>query len=359
MINKIMGFFVQIQVTGAFNQDMNEKGLVEWLKNLIDHVKDKNVVFITTKNIDYIRNSQELKILKENAKHVDKIYSKSKSYPVRILQVWLKILLRGFGKYDTVFVGFSPQLIMPIWWWKFKKNTVVIDFFISVYDTMAFDRKKVTPKSMAGRFCKWIDCRTIKNANHIIADTKAHGKYFSSEFGADMNTIEVLYIVADDKIYYRRPQKKKKEDEGKFVVVYFGSILPLQGIDVIIKAAAKLKNRDDIKFYIVGPVKDEKVPENVVNIPWLSQKELAEYIAMSDLCLAGHFNKHNNKANRTIPGKAYIYELMGRPMILGDNPATHELFEEDGKHFFVEMSNPQALADKIAEVADKAKKTGE
>ena len=70
-------------------------------------------------------------------------------------------------------------------------------------------------------------------------------------------------------------------------------------------------------------------------------------------------SKTANKANRTIPGKAYIYELMGRPMILGDNPATHELFEEDGKHFFVEMSNPQALADKIAEVADKAKKTGE
>ena len=38
-------------------------------------------------------------------------------------------------------------------------------------------------------------------------------------------------------------------------------------------------------------------------------------------------------------------------MILGDNPATHELFEEDDSHFFVEMSNPQALYDKIMELA--------
>lgn len=330
------------------------KGLVNRLKNLIDHVKRKKVVFITTKNIDYIRNSQELNILKENADKVDRIYSKSKSYPIRILQVWLKILFTGFKKYDTVFVGFSPQLILPVWWWKFKNNKVVIDFFISVYDTMAFDRKKVSPKSVAGKFCKWIDCKTIKHAGHIICDTKAHGKYFSSEFGADRNTIEVLYIVADEKIYYKRPQIKKKEDVDKYVVVYFGSILPLQGIDVIVNAAAKLKDREDIKFYIIGPVKDEKLTDNVVNIEWLSQNELAEYIAMADLCLAGHFNGNNNKANRTIPGKAYIYELMGRPMILGDNPATHELFEEDGKHFFVEMSNPQALADRIVQCADES-----
>lgn len=326
--------------------------MVTRLKNLIDHVKGKKVVFITTKNIDYIRNSQELKILKENAKSVEKIYSKSKSYPVRILQVWFKILFRSFKKYDTVFVGFAPQLIMPLLWWKFKHNTVIIDFFISVYDTMAFDRKKVKPSSIAGKFCKWIDCATIKHVNHIICDTKAHGKYFCSEFGADKRIVEVLYIVADEKIYYKRPQNKKADDKDKFVVVYFGSILPLQGIDVIVNSAALLKDRKDIKFYIIGPVKDMPLTENVVNIPWLSQKELAEYIAMSDLCLAGHFNKENNKANRTIPGKAYIYELMDRPMILGDNPATHELFEEDGKHYFVEMSNAKALAKQIEEIAD-------
>ena len=69
---------------------------------------------------------------------------------------------------------------------------------------------------------------------------------------------------------------------------------------------------------------------------------------MSDLCLAGHFNKDINKAKRTIPGKAYTYEAMNKKMILGDNEATHELYEEgDGTHYFVEMGNAEKLAEKI------------
>ena len=45
---------------------------------------------------------------------------------------------------------------------------------------------------------------------------------------------------------------------------------------------------------------------------WLPQEKLAEYIDMADLCLAGHFNAAVEKASRTIPGKAYIYQAMGK-----------------------------------------------
>ena len=35
---------------------------------MIDLVKNKKVLFITTKNLDYIRNSQEINIIKKNSK---------------------------------------------------------------------------------------------------------------------------------------------------------------------------------------------------------------------------------------------------------------------------------------------------
>ena len=59
------------------------------------------------------------------------------------------------------------------------------------------------------------------------------------------------------------------------------------------------------------------------------------------------------KAKRTIPGKAYIYEAMKKPMILGDNLATHELYSEDNMHYFVEMGNAEALTQKIIEIERK------
>ena len=117
-----------------------------------------------------------------------------------------------------------------------------------------------------------------------------------------------------------------------------------------------LKEEKKIHFIVIGPVsKQYQKPElpTVEYHNWLSQEELAQYISFADLCLAGHFNKDNNKAKRTIPGKAYIYSAMGKPMILGDNAATRELYNENmaGIHF-VPMGNAQALADKIKAIAN-------
>ena len=81
-------------------------------------------------------------------------------------------------------------------------------------------------------------------------------------------------------------------------------------------------------------------------IDWLSQEELAEHIANADLCLAGHFNGEIDKAKRTIPGKAYIYEAMGKKMVLGDNEANREL-EKMRTHVMVQQGDSVALAKKI------------
>jgi glycosyltransferase involved in cell wall biosynthesis len=316
-------------------------------------IKDKRVVFITTKNIDYIRNLQEQEIIKNEAKEYYVIGSKSKYYVLRMLQVYFALLFFNFRKVDVVFVGFAPQLVLPVIAWRVRKKEVICDFFISLYDTFVFDRQKFKEGSLAAGCLKKLDQYTIRKSNYVIADTKAHKEYFCEEFGAKENLVEVLYITADHNIYYPRTVERT-EYKDKFVVLYFGSILPLQGIDVIVKASKLIQDKD-IVLYLIGPVKAGKLPKNVVNVPWMSQTMLAEHIAMADLCLAGHFCGSINKARRTIPGKAYIYEMMEKPMILGENPATHEIFNEDEKHFFVEMSNPQALADKITEISRRVK----
>ncbi|NLL93370.1 MAG: glycosyltransferase family 4 protein [Clostridiales bacterium] len=313
--------------------------------------KNEKVLFITTKNLDYLRNSQEIELIKSEAKSVDVIGSQKKSYLKRLLYVNMKILLTKFRKYDTVFVGFSPQLIVPIWAWKFRKVRLIEDFFISVYDTMVFDRKRFKKNSFMARICKYLDKKTISKAEHIICDTNAHGDYFSSEFNVERQKIETLYLKADIGIYHPMNIDKDDKLKDKFVVLYFGSILPLQGLDIILGALDKLKEEKDLYFYIVGPINNKfnkSESDNIEYIEWLSQEKLAEMIAMSDLCLAGHFNKEIDKAKRTIPGKAYIYEAMNKPMILGDNEATRELYS-DSMHnvFFVEMGNALALAEKI------------
>ena len=321
---------------------------------MINLVKDKKVLFITTKNLDYIRNTQDINIIKENSKEYKIIGSKEKSYPKRIVTVYWNILKTSMKNFDLVFIGFAPQLILPIWNFKIKKKKIIIDFFISMYDTLVFDRKKIKENSIFAKILKAIDKKTILLADYIISDTKEHGKYFIEEFGANKNNLNVLYLEADKSIYYEKRIEKPNKVKDKFVVLYFGSILPLQGVEIVLGAVDILKKEKDIFFYVIGPIqkKYNKVEsDNVKYIDWLSQQELAKYINFSDLCLAGHFNKNINKARRTIPGKAYIYDAMNKKMILGENPANHELFTETkGKYYFVEMGSSEKLAEKILEI---------
>lgn len=316
-------------------------------------LEGKNVLFITTKNIDYIRNSQEIRLIRERSNAFDVIYSSNKNYILRILQVWNKITRQKIRDCDIVFLGFEPQFVLPFVGYKMKNKEIVIDCFISVYDTLVNDRKKIKAGGLMAKFCHWLDKKTISMANTIITDTKAHAEYFHSEFGGEKDRFETLYLEADESIYYPREQKKPEKLADKYIVLYFGSILPLQGVDVVLDSLKNFENEKDIFFEIIGPVpKKYNKPEqaNVCYYEWLSQNELSEHIAYADLCLAGHFSADIDKAWRTIPGKAYIYEMMGKKMILGDGAANHELFESDEKHSFVERGSSMALANEVRRI---------
>ena len=107
-------------------------------------------LFITTKNLDYIRNTQEIELLTKECGgcRPDIIASSAGKYPARMAHVIRKLITCRFSDYDEIFVGFAPQLIIPFFEGKFRRyrndgGKVTIDFFISVYDTLVNDRKKI------------------------------------------------------------------------------------------------------------------------------------------------------------------------------------------------------------------------
>jgi len=323
-----------------------------------DEISGKNVLFITTKNLDYIRNVQEISLLESHASSYTVIGSYSRHYPLRVLKVFLLLLVKSAHLFDVVLIGFAPQLILPIFYRKFRENDIIIDFFISLYDTFCLDRRKCKPDGIPGRLLHRLDELTLSLADRVICDTDTHGTYFAEEFHLPRGKLRTLYLKADPAVYHPFSAQKPDQPREKSIVLYFGSILPLQGADIVLKAMSLLQEKDDIFFYFIGPVKEKALQAlcpkspNIQYLSWLSQKELAELIGQADLCLAGHFSGSIAKAGRTIPGKAYIYQAMQKPMILGDNPANHEIFAPGPDTVFVEMGNPRALADAILSFFD-------
>ena len=319
---------------------------------LAEQVAGKKVLFVSTKNLDYLRNVQEIALLRKHAAQVTVIASPASSYFSRLLTVCTSLLRTSVKGYDLVFTGFAPQLLLP-WFRRLRKKPVIEDFFISLYDTFTQDRRLFKPDSLPGKLLLKLDRKTLALGNTVIADTRAHAEYFASGLGCDPEKIQVLYLEADTEIYH--PMPVEKEPGAPFHVLYFGSILPLQGVDVVLGAIRLIGADPDYSFEVIGPLEEKDIPDqsNLACHPWLSQQELAAHIARADLCLAGHFSPTIDKAKRTIPGKAYIFRAMEKPMVLGDTPANHELYTADSRTFFSPPGDPAALAETIRRARDQ------
>jgi len=325
------------------------------MNRLVDSIEGKNVLFITTKELSYLRNVQEVELIKQHAKNITVVGSFSGNYLVRVLKAyWGSIKHCITGSHQVIFVGFSPQLMRPLFWlYRRRRRILAIDFFISLYDTFAYDRKRFKPDSISAKLLKRLDRKTLEKADIFLADTHTHKDYFVSEFQIDAEKGCVLYLRADSSIYYPRGLESPA---GQFTVLYFGSVLPLQGVEFVLEAARLLEGYPAIHFVLIGPLgklkdsKDLALP-NATMYSWLSQEELAQQIDRANVCLAGHFQDQIEKAKRTIAGKTYIYRAMNKPVILGDNRANRELFsEEDRDIYYVPMGSSQAIVDKILEL---------
>lgn len=349
-------------------------------------IKNRNVVFITVKNKDYIRVRQLERICLKDAASLQIISSERGNPLSRAIDIKHRIKKDLFEECEILILGFLPQLI-------FKRAVamakdcnpsvlVISDFFLSIFDTVVLDRRYVGEKGFIAKFLRRLDKRTLEDANLVITDTKSDADFFAEEFGVSRDKFEVLYLEADEEIYFRSKETSTLEKNGKKIALYFGTGLPLQGTDVVLEAfrqlitarrqiiciyvgGFKLIPKDIIKEYCTICESEEDFEEaisrnngKIVIIKWLSQEKLSKVIDLSDICLAGHFNSAIDKADRTIPGKAYIYEAMGKTMILGDTKANRELFLDDDKHHFVTRGDSKALAECVAKIVGNYQSAG-
>ena len=316
------------------------------------------ILFISGRESTYTRNAVILKGLKDNGVEIIKCTDESKSYFSRYLKIILKFLRNDLRDFDLIFIGFFGQPLVPIIK-KFSNKPIIFDAFLSAYDTMCFDRKKFSPNSVAGKFFYWLDRHSCELADKVILDSDVHINYFVNTFGLDRTKFERLFVGADDSIFF--PISESECLNGKFNVFYYGSYLPLQGIEYIIKAAKQLEKDEDIQFKLVGNgIEHDKIVKlaqeldikNVEFINWIPYENLPLEISKADICLGGHFSDVD-KSKRVIAGKTFQFISMKKPVIVGDNPANRELFENGQNALLVEHANSNALADAILKLKEK------
>ncbi|MEM3399922.1 MAG: glycosyltransferase [Candidatus Micrarchaeia archaeon] len=248
---------------------------------------------------------------------------------------------------------------------KLSNKPILFDAYLSVYDTMIFDRGLASPNSFVAKGARFIDHWACNSSHHIVVHTHEQLKFFTKEFGLSEKKFSVIPSGADDTVFYPR----KKAQHEKFRILFYGSFVPVQGTEYIVRAAKVLAERGyhELEFRMIGDgiMRDTCIRlakklclTNVRFLGRVSDSELVQEIAEADICLAGHFGS-SMKALREVPGKTFQMLAMKKPTIVSDSPASREFFEDGKNTVFSKVADENAIAECIRMLFESEKKRQE
>ena len=253
--------------------------------------------------------------------------------------------------YDIMMIPWRGILTLPLAKFIHKKPIVYFPAF-SIYDTLVNDRKKIGKKSLKARFAHFVDKLACKWVDKVVLESTEEINYFVKEFNLPKGKFRQLPLAADESIFVPLPFKEPKKE---FVVLFFGSFIPVHGIETIVKSAENLRNQNDISFKICGdgqtkPMIEELIKKNNlknVQLLGLVDKEtLLENIQKSDVCL-GIFG-NTCKAKKVVTNKVFQVLASKKPLITMESPtATEAHLKNEINCLLIPSANPEKLAEAI------------
>ncbi|MBI2117549.1 glycosyltransferase family 4 protein, partial [Candidatus Peregrinibacteria bacterium] len=196
-----------------------------------------------------------------------------------------------------ILVPFPGHYIVPLAWLlsRWPRRRLLFDAFISLYDTNVCDRRRVPrwhPRAWLWYAVDFVSCHL---ADGVLIDTEEHKKYFVKTFFLRPEKVRVIYLQARSDLFFSEARNPKHKIRNSFEVLFYGSYIPLHGIEHILHAAALLQDRSpQIHFTIVGSGQEEPAMHalarelhlrNVTFLPFVPLPQLPSLIHSADLCL--------------------------------------------------------------------------
>ena len=243
-----------------------------------------------------------------------------------------------------------------------RPAAVSCDAFISIYDTVVRDRGLLRAASPLAAALRHVEARAYRFADQVIVDTPLNAAWMADEFEIDVGKFVAIPLPINERAYRRRPYRPRP---GVCNVLFVGTFVPLQGVDVVARAATLLSGDSSLRFRIIGSGQTaDRVADVLAACPsvhcewdrtWKSTDELSQAIQQADICL-GIFGE-GDKAQRVWPLKNYATMAVGRPLITGDTRHARAILAESSAPPFVvvPVGDAGALADAIRSLSRDAR----
>lgn len=213
-----------------------------------------------------------------------------------------------------------------------RNSALIVDPLVSRYDTKVGDWGSTPAASLQADHNYRIDRAAMRFADLLLCDTAQHAAFFQSEFRVPAARCAVVPVGFDDRVFQPLPEPPP----GPFEVAFFGSYLPLHGVDTI-AAAAWLLRDEAVRFTLIGQGQTFAAAEEaraagarIELLPGLAPEALVARLRSAHVLL-GIFGT-SAKAARVVPNKMYQSLALARAFVTADTPAVREFFTP-GEHF--------------------------
>jgi glycosyltransferase involved in cell wall biosynthesis len=262
----------------------------------------------------------------------------------------IRALLRARRQTDPqVYVlAFRGHEIAWLVRWLATGKPLVFDALMSPYSAFTDESKHGRLGRWVARFWRRFERGLLHSADVVLTDTAAHALYYQSEFGIPAAKLLQVPVGAVER--FNSPPTRASAD-APLRVLFYGSFLPLHGINVILEAAARVADLP-IDFHFIGGNQAQVAQftkysaslgvQRYTHRRWVAFDELLEReIPAADLCLGGPFGG-TPQACRVVTGKTQQSLALGKATVIGNIPEEMG-FVDKVNCLLVEQNNPEAL----------------
>lgn len=268
---------------------------------------------------------------------------------------------------DVVYMNTWP--IFAQWlntFWLAWRNVPVICVVHDLYPETYAGTGRMSRSHLLFRLIRAIDASVYHRCALVTTLNSVQKEFVLSTRAVPRSKVLVFNDWVDATPFLRHSTKngdfRKKHGlaEGFFLAMYVGSLTRMAGLELYVKAAERLRHREDILLLLVGDgamrgevegMIEEKGLKNIRIIFPLKPEMVPEVQAASDVLMLSLLPEVGDD---TTPSKLVYYMFSTRPVIASvkkDGPPAQIIQEADCGHV-VRQGNCQDLADKLERLAD-------
>lgn len=213
------------------------------------------------------------------------------------------------------------------------------------------DRAKSIAGAVIGEYCKFLYRR-----DDAISVLSPGFQRLLLERGVPQEKVHVVYNWADEKLFFPVPRDPELARtlglSGGFTFMYAGNLGPMQNIETLVLAAARLREVPGLRLAIVGtgPMEAD-VREavraagatNVVMVPRRPYTEMNKIHALADVLMV-HLRDYPF-LRTTIPSKTQVAMACGRPLLMAVHGDAADLVTASGAGVCAHPQDPVSIAD--------------